>query len=134
MKDLGYPVSAEVLWARIERMSSSTHHTFVAEIEGSIAGFVGFSALQIYESDVPTCWIMALSVATGFRRRGIGRMLLAEVERWCRAQGIPDIRLHSGEDRGEAHAFYQACGFQLAGVRFKKRISPSSISIQNSNT
>ena len=127
MSDLGYPVSAEVLWSRIERMSSPMHRTFLAEIDGSIAGFVGCSALQIYESDVPTCWIMALSVATRFRRRGIGRMLLAEVERWCRDHDIPDIRLHSGEQRGDAHAFYNACGYHLAGVRFKKSICPTPI-------
>jgi len=127
MNDLGYPVSPEVLWLRIQRMSSTVHCTLLAEIEGDIAGFVGCSALQIYESDVPTCWIMALSVATRFRRRGIGRMLLAEVERWCRDHGIPDIRLHSAELRGEAYAFYNACGFHMAGVRFKKTISPTPI-------
>ncbi len=122
MDELGYPVAPEALWSRIERMSSPLHCTLVAEIDGRMAGFIGCSALAIYESDVPTCWIMALSVAARFRRHGIGRALLGAVERWCVERGLPDIRLHSGNARGDAHLFYEACGFDRAGLRFKKSL------------
>ena len=123
MTELGYPVSPEELWTRIERLSSPMHRTFLAGIDGCIAGFVGCSAVHIYESTSPICWIMALSVATRFRRRGVGRLLLSEVEKWCREQGISDMRLSSGIHRGDAHAFYQACGFHQVGIRFKKIVS-----------
>lgn len=122
MGELGYPVMPEALWARIERMASPLHRTFVAEIDGRMAGFVGCSGLAIYESDVPTCWIMALSVAGPYRRHGIGRALLDAVERWCVERGLRDIRLHSGNARGDAHFFYEACGFDRAGFRFKKSL------------
>lgn len=122
MGELGYPVTPQALWARIERMASPLQSTFVAEIEGRIAGFAGCSALAIYESDVPTGWIMALSVASPFRRHGIGRALLDAVERWCVERGLPEIRLHSGNARGDAHLFYEACGFDRAGFRFKKSL------------
>jgi hypothetical protein len=55
MGELGYPVSAECVWTRIERMSSPTLKTLVAEIDGAVVGFVGCSALAIYESDHLTC-------------------------------------------------------------------------------
>ena len=126
MGELGYPVTPEILWSRIERMSSPSNSTFVAEVEGCLAGFVGCSALAIYESDLPTCWIMALSVASRFRRRGIGRALLATVDLWCAERGLPDIRLHSGDARSETHLFYEACGFSRAGLRFKKSL-PASV-------
>ena len=67
MSSLGYPVAAEQLWSRMEKLSSNDHRTFVAEVDGQLAGFVGCSALSIYESDAPVCWIMALSVAEHFR-------------------------------------------------------------------
>ena len=63
---------------------------------------------------------MTLAVGSHFRRHGIGRALLLEVERWCAIHGIPDIRLHSSDARAEAHLFYEACGFRRAGSRFKK--------------
>jgi N-acetylglutamate synthase-like GNAT family acetyltransferase len=122
MGELGYPVKPEALWARIERMASPIQRTLLAEVDGRIAGFVGFSALPLYESDTPTCLIMTLSVGASFRRHGIGCALLAAVERWCAEAGIPDMRAHSGEARAEADSFYEACGFQRAGGRFKKAV------------
>ena len=119
MTELGYPVSAATLALRLRKMPPSSC-TFLAELEGNVAGFVGCSALEIYESDTPVGWIMALSVAKPFWRRGVGRALLARVEQWCAENGISDIRVHSGEHRTCAHAFYKACGFEQTGRRFKK--------------
>ena len=119
LTELGYPVSATTLALRLCKMPSS-HRTFLAELDGIVAGFVGCSALDIYESDTPVGWIMALSVAKRFWRRGVGRALLARVEQWCAENGISDIRVHSGEHRTDAHAFYEACGFEHTGRRFKK--------------
>ena len=119
MTELGYPVSGATLALRLRKMPPS-HCTFIAELDGVVAGFVGCSALEIYESDSPVGWIMALSVAKRFWRRGVGRALLARVEQWCAENGISDIRVHSGEHRTDAHAFYEACGFEHTGRRFKK--------------
>src|ERR1700677_3617834 len=115
MSALGYPVTPEVLWLRIERMQPMDRRTFVAEVDGEIAGFAGCSMQLIYESDLPMCWIMAFSVASRFRRRGVGRALLGEIERWCRARGVSDIKVNSGEHRADAHAFYEACGYECSG-------------------
>ncbi len=123
MSELGYPVTPEVLSSRLQKLPSA-HCTFVAELQGAVAGFVGCSALDIYESDTPVGWIMALSVAERFRRRGIGRALLSRVEQWCADAGLRDIRVHSGEQRRDAHAFYEACGFEHTGRRFKKSLMP----------
>ena len=125
MGELGYPVAPEVLARRWRKMPAS-HGTFVAEVDGRIAGFIGCSALDIYESDMPVCWVMALSVAERFRRRGVGRALLLRVEQWCAEAGLRDIRVHSGEHRADAHAFYEACGFEHTGRRFKKSLRVES--------
>jgi GNAT superfamily N-acetyltransferase len=124
MDELGYPVAPEVLLSRLAKMPSA-HCTFVAELDGAVAGFIGCSALDVYESDTPVGWVMALSVAERFRRRGVGRALLLRAERWCADVGLRDIRVHSGEQRADAHAFYEACGFEHTGRRFKKSLHRS---------
>lgn len=122
MGELGYPVTPESLWARIENMPQIPKRTFVAEIGGEIAGFAGCSAQFIYESDAPMCWIMALAVAARYRNKGVGRALLQEIEQWCRENRITDIKVNSGEHRADAHAFYEACGYEYTGRRFKKSL------------
>src|SRR5438477_10105015 len=108
LSELGYPVTDEVLSVRLQRMPPA-HCTFIAELEGAVAGFVGCSALDIYECDTPVCWVMALSVSECFRRRGIGRALLCRVVQWCADAGLRDIGVHSGGQRRDAHVFDAAC-------------------------
>src|SRR5438552_18294302 len=121
LSELGYPVTDEVLSVRLQKMPSA-HCTFIAELEGAFAGFVGCSALDIYESDTPVCWVMAWSVSECFRRRGIGRALLSRVEQWCADAWLRDFRVHSGGQRRDAHAFYDACGVVQTGRGFKKSL------------
>src|SRR6059058_4185522 len=40
LSELGYPVTDEVLSVRLQKMPSA-HCTFIAELEGAVAGFVG---------------------------------------------------------------------------------------------
>src|SRR5205823_7860769 len=121
LNELGYPVTDEVLSVRLQKMPSA-HCTFIAELEGAVAGFVGCSALDIYESDTPVCWVMALSVSERFRRRGIGRALLSRVEQWCADAGLWDIRVHSVDKRRDDHTFHVACGLEHSGRRFKNSL------------
>jgi len=122
MGEMGCPVTPEAFWARIERMAGPSHRTFVADLDGRVVGFAGCSTLAIYESDHPTCWVMAFVVSQPFRRHGVGRILIQAVERWSAEQGLPDIRMHCAEGSADTHAFYEACGFVRSGLRFKKPV------------
>jgi GNAT superfamily N-acetyltransferase len=120
--ELGYPVTPPDFARRLEKFTPE-HRTFVAEGRAGVAGFVGCSALHVYESDTRVCWIMALCVAPRFRRQGVGRTLVERVDQWCRDAGCRDIRVHSGNERRDAHAFYQACGYECSGLRFVKSLA-----------
>jgi GNAT superfamily N-acetyltransferase len=120
--ELGYPVEAEELWGRIERMPSGSYRTFVAVEEKEVVGFIGLLTLPVYEHSRPIGWVLALSVSPRARRKGIGTALIAAAEGFYRDEGVTDIRLHSGLQREEAHEFYEKMGFDKSGYRFRKRL------------
>ncbi|RYD19382.1 MAG: GNAT family N-acetyltransferase [Verrucomicrobiaceae bacterium] len=126
MADLGYPTTAAELAARMARMPPEFYHTFVAEAAGEVVGFIGLGTMPVFEMDQPMGWVLALSVASSHRRKGIGRALLAEAEAHCLSLGIIDVRLHSGIQRSEAHEFYDTVGYSKTGYRFKKVLGPHS--------
>lgn len=55
--------------------------------------------------------IMGIAVLKAYKRRGIGRALLEEVEVWARKTGCAGVRLVSGAAKTGAHAFYRQCGY-----------------------
>ena len=50
-----------------------------------------------------------------FMGQGIGRLLLEEVRRWCRAEGISAFWLATYHGNLPAQAFYKKLGFRKAG-------------------
>lgn len=68
--------------------------------------------------------ILGLAVAQSDRRKGLGRKLMAEAERWAKDNGIHIMRLNSGVDRTHAHSFYRAIGYNedKQQLRFTKQL------------
>jgi GNAT superfamily N-acetyltransferase len=120
--ELGYPVEAPELGARLEKMPAETYATLVALIDGKIVGFIGLLTLSVYEHSRPIGWILALSVAPKKQRQEIGSALLQAAEIHYREAGVVDIRLHSGLQRSDAHDFYEKAGFHKSGYRFRKNL------------
>jgi GNAT superfamily N-acetyltransferase len=56
------------------------------------------------------------------RRRGIGEVLVAAVEREARARGCVLLFLTTAERRADAHAFYRRIGLEETGRRFARRL------------
>jgi ribosomal protein S18 acetylase RimI-like enzyme len=61
-------------------------------------------------------WIYYLAVASGERKRGLGRRLMQECEQWVRARGIPKVQLMVRADNTATAAFYQRLGYIDAQV------------------
>ena len=66
---------------------------------------------------------MALAVATEHRRHGIGRMLLHAAESMLNARGAGVCVVTSGNQRADAHAFYDKNGYTLTGRRYGKSVT-----------
>ncbi|OWZ17531.1 GCN5-related N-acetyltransferase [Phytophthora megakarya] len=78
--------------------------------EETVVGIVG---LENKGDGVGELRRMAVSIA--FRRHGIGRRLVAELETWARDNGFTKVILLNGGPQDDARAFYRAIGYQDVG-------------------
>ena len=79
----------------------------IARLDGQA---VGCAALR--PIDAETAEVRRMFVAAAVRRRGIGRRLLAELERRTAAFGYRILRLETGIRQPEAVALYESYGFR----------------------
>lgn len=80
----------------------------IARIDGEA---IGCAALR--PADLQTAEVRRMYVASKVRRRGIGRLLLEELEHIAVGFGFRFLRLETGNRQPEAIALYEACGFQV---------------------
>jgi GNAT superfamily N-acetyltransferase len=108
---LGYPVSASVFRERLERLLARTENVIlVADSSEGVVGWVHGMEQEVLESGV-RCEIVGLVVNPGRRGQGIGRGLVAAVERWAGDRGIRQITVRSNVARAESHPFYERLGY-----------------------
>jgi GNAT superfamily N-acetyltransferase len=95
--------AADRLRAAIEADSSEV---FVADVDGSIDGFVTvydeFDSVRFGHR----AWVEDLAVDPGHRSQGLGKGLLDAAKDWARSRGATHLELDSAETRADAHRFY----------------------------
>ena len=78
---------------------------------------VGIAAGYV-PSDEPTArhaWVVSMWVHPLYRGQGLGRQLIAFVERWARGQGLEELRLEVTIGNTAAQRLYEAAGFRVIG-------------------
>ena len=113
--ELGYPADAEVMNARLRTLLESPSDLLLVSVSASekVIGWMQAHAAHLLESGFRV-EILGLVVSGESRRSGVGRALLAEVETWARNLGASAIVVRSNVRRTESHAFYPACGYEIA--------------------
>lgn len=109
---LGYPSSEEDVRARLSGIESiSLHALWVAETsDGKLAGFLNAFVMRTIDTDARV-EVAALVVDDAQRSRGVGALLIEQVEAWGREQGCKTIGLRSNVIRDRAHKFYERLGY-----------------------
>ena len=64
----------------------------------------------------------ALVVGNRFRRQGIGELLMRAIEEEAQARSGTHLVLNTAQRRADAHAFYEALGYEHTGQRYTKRL------------
>lgn len=110
--EMGYEYPIEDTKKQLQKLlNDSNHKIYVAVTSDKIVGYIHANNYDLlYSPHLKN--IMGIAVSSDFRKSGIGKMLLDEVEQWAKDTGAFGVRLVSGETRIGAHAFYKACGYE----------------------
>lgn len=120
-EDLGYCCSDTLVRAKLSGLDKSREAVFVADFQGKVIGYVHVERYDtLYMETLAN--ILGLAVRNDSRRLGAGRMLMKAAEDWARENSAVGVRLNSGVQRKEAHAFYRAVGYtsEKEQLRFLK--------------
>jgi N-acetylglutamate synthase-like GNAT family acetyltransferase len=121
LTQLGYPVRADSVVARLSRLRRAGDRVVVADVDGQIAGLAHLQVLPAIEYDAPTARLAALVVDKNRRRTGVGAALVEAMEAEARFRGCALLFLTTAEHRADAHVFYERLGFERTGRRYAKR-------------
>lgn len=107
----GSTVSAEQLAERLAD-PHCVETPIIAEVEGEV---VGFTALRVVPSlfyNAPHAELTELFVEAAYRRRGIGKSLIAYALDLARQAGAKEMMVLTGFDNHGAQALYREMGFE----------------------
>lgn len=124
--ELGYSTNAEEIAGRLGRITDRRKQVvIVAVLDGKIAGWMQAHTSEVLESGF-RAEIVGLVVTESCRRRGVGRHLVEEAERWAAEIGAPVIVVRSNSKRVESHIFYPALGFSCSKTQavYRKLLNP----------
>lgn len=108
---LGYELEESVAADRLSRILPRPDQQFlIAELNARVVGWVHAAVAELVEAGAFVV-ISGLVVDRDQRRRGIGRMLMAEAEAWAKGRGCSIVRLWSSAGRTAAHRFYEQLGY-----------------------
>ena len=97
------------------QLRARTETIFLAELAGEVVGIIrcvesiGSPLLEPARYG----YVSSAYVRPGMRRRGVLRALMLEVERWCVARGLDQMRLHNVAGSEAAERAWDALGFGI---------------------
>jgi predicted N-acetyltransferase YhbS len=109
---LGYHAEPTAVASRLRAIVDSDADLMIVAEDSQrvVVGWLQAHAAHIVESGFRV-EITGLIVSPGQRRRGVGRALVEEAERWAKAIAAEAIVARSNIQRVESHAFYPALGY-----------------------
>lgn len=119
---MGYNYPVDKTKNKLEYLlKSDKDKILVATVHNIVVGYIHANDYDtIYAPHMKN--IMGIAVLSEYKKHGIGKAMLKEVEKWAKETGASGIRLVSGSTRTGAHEFYRRCGYDKGKqqLNFKK--------------
>jgi len=93
--------------AIVQAIEDPASAVLVAEHRGELLGLCTAYLEMNSVRFGPRCWVEDLAVSPDHRSQRVGKALLDAAKDWARERGATHLELDSGDDRLDAHRFYQ---------------------------
>ena len=121
LHELGYDTSRTTLRSQLGHYAESEQAVvFIALVGDELVGLVSGYLIPALHQPGNIGRITALVVAEKLRSRGIGSKLIHELESWFLTNKCLRYEVTSGENRDNAHRFYESLGYAPSSRRFLK--------------
>ena len=97
--------------------------TYLGEADGRPVGFACLRLVPHLQGDEPYAELTDIHVDAPFRRRGVARALIAQVEAAARAAGASEAVIITGFDNAGAQAAYRASGYADWALAMRKGLA-----------
>jgi GNAT superfamily N-acetyltransferase len=121
LSDEGYPAGGSDIVRRLERFAEIGSPVRIAELDGVSLGFVAVHLLPRFEHDDRLARVIAMVVDPAVRSRGVGRALLAEVDRLAADAGAAFVEVTAGHHRDDARRLFEAAGFDASLTTYLRK-------------
>jgi N-acetylglutamate synthase-like GNAT family acetyltransferase len=123
LAELGYPQGSDVIARKVRKLGKRLNDRILVAICGSeVIGLLSLHVLPLLHLPGSLCRVTALIVSHKHRRQYVGQRLLEVAEAYAKAHECIKVEITSGDQRCDAHAFYQRIGYQEVSRRFIKMI------------
>jgi ribosomal protein S18 acetylase RimI-like enzyme len=95
----------------------------LAELDGQVGGFACVRVVPCLLYAEPYAELTELYVEPAFRRRGIGRALIAHAEQLAHARGAAELLIMTSIGNAAAQALYHAVGYDTYAVALNRKVS-----------
>jgi ribosomal protein S18 acetylase RimI-like enzyme len=100
--------------------SQGIEHPILAELNGQVVGFASLRLVNYLGEDAPYAEISELFVSEPYRRQGIARALMNELEVRARTAGASNVVVLTAAENDTAVALYRVLGFQEFSIALQK--------------
>jgi GNAT superfamily N-acetyltransferase len=121
LSEEGYPAGGSDIVRRLERFAELGSRVRVAEQDGTPLGFVAVHLFPRFEHDDRLARVIAMAVDPAVRSRGIGRALLADVDRLAAESGCAFVEVTAGHHRQDARRLFEAAGFDASLTTYLRK-------------
>ena len=112
-----------LLWNGYQKMCNEKNEILLKLVlHYDLIGFLWLKKIFDVYKDYYYCDLHYIQIASSYRGRGYGAMLMQKTEQWAKKNKIQEIRLGTNSENTAALNLYLNCGYKYSRIIMEKKI------------